>query len=68
MSASNFDELSWHVGHDVEVVTYQKGGHIFNIAIECNDCGTVLIDFNNPKNGYQTPVQQMELQLEGAEN
>ena len=48
MSASNFEELSWHVGHDVEVVTYQRGGHVYNIAIECNDCGTVLMDFDNP--------------------
>ena len=52
MSSSNFEELSWHVGHDVEVVKYEKAGHIFNIAIECNDCGTVLLDFDNPKNAY----------------
>ena len=68
MSASNFEELSWHVGHDVEVVTYQRGGHVYNIAIECNDCGTVLMDFDNPKNGYQNLDKQMKLQLEGAEN
>jgi len=68
MSASNFDELSWHVGHDVEVVTYQRGGHIYNIAIECNDCGTVLMDFNNPKNAYQHLQPELKLQLEGAEN
>ena len=68
MSASNFEELSWHVGHDVEVVTYQRGGHIYNIAIECNDCGTVLMDFNNPKNAYQHLQPELKLQLEGAEN
>ncbi len=68
MSASNFEELSWYVGHDVEVVTYQRGGHVYNIAIECNDCGTVLMDFDNPKNGYQHLDKQMKLQLEGAEN
>jgi len=68
MSASNFDELSWHAGHDVEVVTYQRGGHIYNIAVECNDCGTVLTDFNNPKNAYQHLQPELKLQLEGAEN
>jgi len=52
MSSSNFEELSWHIGHDVEVVSYGKGGYIYNIAIECNDCGTVLLDFENPKNVY----------------
>jgi hypothetical protein len=53
MSASNFDELSWHVWHGVEVVGYERGDHTFNIAIEYNDCGTVLLDFENPKNAYQ---------------
>ena len=68
MSATNFEELSWHVGHDVEVVTYQRGGHVYNIAIECNDCGTVLVDFDNPKNAYQQLQPELKLQLEGAEN
>ena len=68
MSANKFEELSWHVGHDVEVVRYERGGHAYNIAIECNDCGTVLLDCENPKNGYQHLDQQMKLQLERAEN
>ncbi len=68
MSASNFEELSWHVGHDVEVVRYEKGGHVYNISVECNDCGTVLLDFDNPKNGYQHLQPELKLQLEGAEN
>ncbi len=68
MSASNFEDLSWHDGHDVEVVTYQRGGHVYNNAIECNDCGTVLLSFDNLKNGYQHLDKQMKLQLEGAEN
>ncbi len=66
MSASNFEELSWHVGHDVEVVRYERGGHIYNIAIECNDCGTVLMSFDNPNNGYLKPKQQKEAQMEGV--
>ncbi|TFG50219.1 MAG: hypothetical protein E4H33_00610 [Anaerolineales bacterium] len=68
MSASNFEELSWHVGHDVEVVKYQKGCHIFNIAIECNNCGTVLLDCENPKNGYQHLQTKMKLHLEEEKN
>jgi hypothetical protein len=67
MSSSNFEELSWHAGHDVEVVTYQRGGHVYNNAIECNDCGTVLMSFDNPNNGYKPAEQQKELQMEGVE-
>ncbi len=68
MSSRNFEELSCHVGHDVEVVRYQQGGHIYNIAIECNDCGTVLLDFDNPKNAYQHLQTKMKLHLEGEKN
>lgn len=65
MSSRNFEELSWHIGHDVEVVKYEKAGRIFNIAIECNDCSTVLLDFDNPKkclsgqkNGKETSAER----------
>ena len=68
MSSRNFEELSWHVGHDVDVITYERKGYIYNIAIECNDCGTVLMSFDNPKNAYQHLDKQLKLQLEGAEN
>lgn len=59
MSSTNFEELSWHVGHDVEVFRYERAGHIYNSAIECNDCGTVLLSFDNPNNGY---LEQKEIQ------
>lgn len=68
MSSSNFEELSWHVGHDVEVVTYERRGHIYNIAIECNDYGTVLMSFDNPNEGYPRAEKQKDFQIEGAEH
>lgn len=68
MSANDFEELSWHVGHDVEVVKYERGGHVYNISIECNDCGTVLLSFDNPKNGYQHLQTEMKLHLEKQKN
>lgn len=68
MSANDFEELSWHVGHDVEVVKYQRGGHVYNIAIECINCGTVLLSFENPKNGYQHLQTEMKLHLEKEKN
>lgn len=44
MSASNFKELKEHEGHNVVVVSY---GDDHNIAIECEDCCEVLLDFDN---------------------
>ena len=66
MSSSNFEELSWHVGHDAEVVRYERAGHIYNIAIECNDCGTVLLSFDNPNNGYLEQKEVQKLITEGV--
>jgi len=43
MSVNSFEELEEHVGHHVEVVTY---GVDANVAIECEDCGEVLLDFD----------------------
>lgn len=44
MSATTFSELKEHVGHNTAVVVY---GDNQNVAIECEDCGEVLIDFDN---------------------
>lgn len=49
MAVSNFKELKEHIGHDVEVASYVVGNGIANVAIECNECGMVLLDFDNPK-------------------
>lgn len=47
MSASNYIELSAHIGHNLECVEY---GEIApkpsaNVAIECRDCAEVLVDY-----------------------
>lgn len=68
MATTGFEELSWHIGHDVEVVKYERGGHIYNIAIECNNCGTVLLDFENPRNAYLHLQTKMKLHLEEEKN
>ena len=36
-----------HVGHNIECVTYGIGDDIDNVAIECIDCGVVIVDENN---------------------
>lgn len=43
MSAIDYKDLKRHIGHNIEVVSYAE----VNVAVECNDCGEVLIDFNN---------------------
>lgn len=42
MAVNNYSELAYHVGHGVVVVTY----HGVNAAVECEDCGVVLVDFD----------------------
>lgn len=43
MSVSNYEELAAHVGHAIECVTYGDA----NAAVECEDCGEVLLDFDD---------------------
>lgn len=43
----SFEELSQHVGHRLECVTYGDARDTHNVAIECLDCNEVLLDFDN---------------------
>ncbi len=46
MSAFSFDSLIGHFGHDVSVVKYEHKGFVDNVAIECETCKEVLLDFD----------------------
>ena len=46
MACNNYTELKAHYGHKIVVACYGKGD---NYAVECEDCNTVLMDFNRPK-------------------
>ena len=47
MSVSSFEELDSHHDHKIEVVRYGLPGQPpWNVAIECVDCGMVLMDFD----------------------
>ena len=47
MSASGFSDLQPHVGHSVEVVAYSgHDGPPWGVAIECEECNVVLLDFD----------------------
>lgn len=45
---NGYNELSEHIGHDIVCVFYGPGTDIQNVAIECKDCGAVLLDFDRP--------------------
>lgn len=58
MAAHSFDDLKVHIGHDVNVVEYQlvplfqnngRYGVVWNVAVECDECGEVLLDFDRPE-------------------
>jgi hypothetical protein len=42
MSVQNYADLIAHKGHEISIYTY----HDENVAIECEDCHEVLLDFN----------------------
>ena len=50
VSASCFADLMYHVGHHIVVVTYGDPPH--NVAVECEDCNEVLMDFDEPEEPY----------------
>ncbi len=39
-----FQKIANHVGHATEVVAYGRVNYTLNVAIECLDCGTVIVD------------------------
>jgi hypothetical protein len=43
-----YDTLKAHKLHQIALVQYGSGRSPENMAIECETCGTVLVDFNRP--------------------
>ncbi len=51
MSASNYNELREHIGHDIVCVAYGENGEDpANVAIECETCNCVLLDYDIEEN------------------
>ena len=44
--AGGYEDLKAHIGHELECVGYGPEDDPENVAIECIDCGVVVIDFN----------------------
>lgn len=57
MSAFNYNELKRHVGHDIVCVSYGDG---VNVAVECEDCNEVLLDYDKDDSD-QMDQQTIEL-------
>ena len=57
MAAHSYADLIQHDGHNVVVVSYgyPEVGTV-NVAIECEDCYTVLLDFDRPESNPEVSV------------
>lgn len=44
-----YEELLEHAGHAITCVTYGGGEDPANVAIECETCDMVLLDFDRPE-------------------
>ena len=54
MSAINFKNLRAHIGHNIVCTGYaltdddgDRIGEYQNVAIECEDCNEILLDYDN---------------------
>lgn len=45
----SFNDLKRHIGHDIVCVSYGYGDSVANVAIECESCSEVLLDFDKPE-------------------
>lgn len=44
MSVQNYEDLANHYGHSLNIAIYGKNK---NVAIECENCNEILLDFDN---------------------
>lgn len=48
MSEMDYESLKAHLGHRVVVVSYGNSD-VWNVAVECENCNEVLLDYDNPE-------------------
>lgn len=53
MSAIGFEDLSRHVGHNVQVFMYGVLKNLRNVAVECQDCFEIIMDFDEVEEGVK---------------
>ena len=44
----DYESLKAHLGHRVVVVSYGNPD-VWNVAVECENCNEVLLDYDNPE-------------------
>jgi hypothetical protein len=56
MSVHSFDDLVYHAGHSCIVQTYidPVDGNIVNVSIECVECQSVLVSYDEGEDDYAT--------------
>jgi hypothetical protein len=48
-NGEGFNDLKEHIGHEIVIQPYGDYNDPTNIAIECETCGCVLVDFDKPE-------------------
>lgn len=62
MSVSSFEELMLHIGHKIVVATYGTEEEVVNVAIECEDCNMVLLEFDKELNEWKSIYSRRYMQ------
>jgi hypothetical protein len=52
VGAYSFSDLSRHIGHNIMCVPYGEPGGLVNIAVECENCNEVLLDFDRKEKEF----------------
>ncbi len=63
MGAHNYEELKRHIGHDIVCTYYGPDAEDpVNVAIECEECNEVLLDYDREEDegdGINTPMGKL---------
>jgi len=59
MGVHSYNELKAHIGHNVVIVAYGDPDDPANVAVECEDCGCVLFDYDRPEDGLVDPQAEL---------
>jgi len=48
-NGEGYNDLKAHIGHKIVCVSYGNRSDPVNVALECENCSCVLVDFNEPE-------------------
>ncbi len=64
MGIESYEELVSHIGHKIVCVEY---GDKANVAVECETCMTVLLDFEKPSGRWVVDLESFTVEAETTE-